>query len=99
MAAGRGRFTQGRGYHQNDGSRGGRGYYGGRGFPRQTLEAEGGRGQPYAHYTPHFNSVNGYRRTDNNNSNNSSGWNGPRPARRGAGNQGAAHGRGSVPPE
>ena len=74
-------------------------YYGGRGFPRQTLEAEGGRGQPYAHYTPHFNSVNGYRRTDNNNSNNSSGWNGPRPARRGAGNQGAAHGRGSVPPE
>ena len=98
MTAGRGRFTQGRGYQQNDGSRGGRGYYGGRGYPRQGLDAEGGRGQSYAHYTPNFNNVNGYRRTDSNN-NNSSGWNGPRQMRRGAGNQGGTHGRGSAPLE
>lgn len=85
---------QGRGYHQNDGQRGGRGYFGGGRFPRQVLEADSGRAREYV-----LSNVNGYRRTENSNkSNNGAGWTGPRPTRRGAGNQNAAHGRGPVPP-
>ncbi|KAH7277327.1 hypothetical protein KP509_39G045600 [Ceratopteris richardii] len=99
----RGRFNQVRGY-QNDAMRG-RGYFGGRGFARgsgQDYDREGGRGMgtgrgsygagnsSYAsNYGSNFNSVNGYRRTD------SQGWNGPRPVRRGAGNQGG-RGRGQT---
>ncbi|KAI5060460.1 hypothetical protein GOP47_0024880 [Adiantum capillus-veneris] len=100
----RGRFNQGRGY-QHDGMRG-RGYFGGRGFARgsgQDYDREGGRGNGAgrgnfgagnasfnSNYGSNFNNtVNGYRRTD------SQGWNGPRPVRRGAGNQGG-RGRGQA---
>lgn len=105
--AGRGRFNQGRGY-QHDVMRG-RGYFGGRGFVRgsgQDFEREGGRGSgagrgsysggnaSYAsNYGSNFSTViNGYRRAD------SQGWNGPRPVRRGAGNQ-VGRGRGLAPEE
>lgn len=97
----RGRFNQGRAY-QHDGMRG-RGYFGGRGFARgsgQDFDREGARGSVggrgnygggnnsfNSNYGSNFNTVNGYRRTDN------QGWNGSRPVRRGAGNQ-ASRGRG-----
>ncbi|MCO5611378.1 hypothetical protein L7F22_065631 [Adiantum nelumboides] len=99
----RGRFNQGRGY-QHDGMRG-RGYFGGRGFGRgsgKDYDREGGRGSgagrgsygggaPFnSNYGSNFNTVNGYRRTDS-----SQGWNGPRPVRQGAGNQGG-RGRGQA---
>eukprot|EP00250_Pteridium_aquilinum_P006193 c16160_g1_i1 orf=625-2181(-) len=99
----RGRFNQARGY-QHDGMRG-RGYFGGRGFARgsgQDFDREGGRGSGAgrgnygggsasfnSNYGSNFNTVNGYRRTDNQS------WNGPRPVRRGAGNQ-AGRARGLV---
>lgn len=102
---GRGRYNLGRGY-QGDGMRG-RGYYGGRDSGRGSGQdserdfnmrgrgaASGrgsyGAGNAYAsnNYGSTFNTVNGYRRAE------SQGVTGPRPARRGAGNQ---MGRGSGP--
>eukprot|EP00249_Psilotum_nudum_P022945 c28700_g1_i1 orf=614-2155(-) len=95
--AGRGRFPQGRGY-QNEGGRG-RGYFSGRGSGRggQDFDRDFNRGRGSgmgrsgyvggSSYTSSSSSTfnyynsNGYRRPDG------QGGNGPRPARRGAGNQ------------
>eukprot|EP00249_Psilotum_nudum_P022946 c28700_g1_i2 orf=474-2009(-) len=98
--AGRGRFPQGRGY-QNEGTRG-RGYFGGRGpgrgqdFDRDFNRGRGsgmGRGgyvggssySSSGSSTFNYYNSNGYRRSDGQGG--GQGGNGPRPARRGAGNQ------------